>query len=454
MNTFAVLLSAITIVGILLAPQIVSVIASDFSPEKARLATTLMRIMFPFILFVSLAAVAMGVLNTKGRFGIPASASTLFNVGSILGGLALAYILSGGGWVTSNDPNAVPSLAAHWAIIGMAFGTLIGGILQFLIQVPSLLRVGFKFRPGISLSDPGVRQVMRLMAPALIGTAAVQINVFVDTYFAAGIPGATSWLAYSFRLMQFPIGLFGVAIGTATLPTVSLHAARGDISSLRTTLASSLSLVFFLAVPSACGLIVLAKPIVALIYQHGVFSAKDTNAVAWALGAWSIGLIGFAAIKVLSPAFYALDDTRTPMMVSIVSIVINAIGDYFFKKWLTPYGIGHAGIALSTSLVALLNFIALALLLRRRIERLEARRLVSSFSRILVASAGLVLASFAAYRGLSFMLPDDNLLVRFVEALIPIAAGTLAFLAGAHVLRIGEMDQIRRAITSRLFGTS
>jgi putative peptidoglycan lipid II flippase len=336
----------------------------------------------------------------------------------------------------------------------MAFGTLIGGILQFLIQVPSLLRVGFKFRPGISLSDPGVRQVMRLMAPALIGTAAVQINVFVDTYFAAGIPGATSWLAYSFRLMQFPIGLFGVAIGTATLPTVSLHAARGDISSLRTTLASSLSLVFFLAVPSACGLIVLAKPIVALIYQHGVFSAKDTNAVAWALGAWSIGLIGFAAIKVLSPAFYALDDTRTPMMVSIVSIVINAIGDYFFKKWLTPYGIGHAGIALSTSLVALLNFIALALLLRRRIKRLEARRLGLSFSRILVASAGLVLASFAAYRGLSFMLPDDNLLVRFVEALIPIAAGTLAFLAGAHVLRIGEMDQIRRAITSRLFGTS
>jgi putative peptidoglycan lipid II flippase len=449
MNACAILLSLISIAGILLAPWIVGLIAHDFSPEKAHLATVLMRIMFPFIVMVSLASVAMGVLNTKGHFGVPASASTLFNVGAILGGVTLAYFLSGGGWLVSNETNVIPSRAAELAVIGMAIGTLIGGSLQFLIQIPSLLHVGFRFRRGISFSDPGIRQVARLMMPALIGTAAVQVNVFVDTFFASSINGAPSWLAYSFRLMQFPIGLFGVAIGTATLPTVSLHAARGDLQSLRKTLNSSLSLVFFLALPSACGLIVLAKPIVALLFQHGVFTARDTHAVAWALAGWSIGLVGFAAIRVLSPVFYAMDDTRTPMLVSLFSITINAVGDYFFMKWLMPFGIGHAGLALSTSLVAIINFVLLAFFLRRRVGRFGGRELLKSVAKVMLASVALGLTSYGAYYALSKELLSDGLIVRAIEAFVPIAAGGIVFLATCHFLGIKELEQVRRAVVAK-----
>jgi putative peptidoglycan lipid II flippase len=458
LNALAIVLSVITILGIIFAPQIVSLIASGFSPEKAALATTLTRIMFPFLLLVAMAAVAMGVLNTRGRFGIPASASTLFNVGSIVGGLLCAYILSGGGWELVKDPQAIPNERAQWAIIGMAIGTLIGGGLQFLVQVPSLWRVGFRFRPHVSFSHPGVRQVMRLMGPAIIGTAAVQINVFTDTFFASSIPGGQSWLGYSFRLMQFPIGVFGVAIGTATLPAISRHAARNDIPRFRSTLSSSIGLVFLLTIPSACGLVILGKPIIALLYQRGAFTALDTQMVAAALIGWSIGLVGYSAIKVLSPAFYAMDDPRTPMLVSIVSIVINAVGDYFFKTWLsgygvtpeTPYGYGHAGLALSTSCVALINFFALIYFMRRRLKRLEGRQIFSSFIRISLASAALSVTSYFTYTSLVQRLGEQGFKIHVIETFVPIMTGGLVFLIAARLLRVRELNQAVEAIASRL----
>ena len=457
MNALAIVLSVITILGILFSRQLVSLIAADFSPEKAALATTLTQIMFPFILMVALAAVAMGVLNTKGRFGIPASASTLFNVGSIIGGLALAYWLSGGGWTIPTDLNAIPDSAAQWAIIGMAIGTLIGGSLQFLIQVPSLYRVGFRFRPIVSFRDAGVRQVMRLMGPAIIGTAAVQINVLINTFFASGIEGGVSWLSYSFRLMQFPIGVFGVAVGTATLPAISRFAARNDIPSFRSTLSSSISLVFLMTIPSACGLIVLGRPIIALIYQRGAFTATDTEMVALALSAYSVGLVGYAAIKVLSPAFYALDDARTPMVISLISIVVNALLSLVFKSLFSAYGVtpatpggyGHMGLALSTSCVALVNFFALAFLMRRRIRRLEGRRIISSFLRISLASLALSVASYLTYYWLWRVLGDRGLWVRLVEALVPIAVGGVVFFVSARLLRVAELDQAIQAVAGR-----
>src|SRR5688572_33253650 len=176
-NVLAVVMSAVTLVGILIAPYVVPLLARGFPPDKAALAVTLTQIMFPFILLVALAALAMGVLNTKGRFGIPASASTAFNIASITFGLIFAYVLSGGGWETSFEKDVIPSDAAQWAITGMAIGTLIGGAAQLLIQVPSLIKVGFRFSPLLSFSDPGVKRVMRLMGPAIIGTSAVQIKV-------------------------------------------------------------------------------------------------------------------------------------------------------------------------------------------------------------------------------------------------------------------------------------
>ncbi|HSU26551.1 MAG TPA: murein biosynthesis integral membrane protein MurJ, partial [Pyrinomonadaceae bacterium] len=388
LNALAVVLSVVCIIGVIFSRQFINLIADGFSPEKAALATTLTQIMFPFILLVAMAAVAMGVLNTKGVFGIPASASTVFNIVSVVFGLCLAYWLSHGGWELSGDKDAVPSGAAQWAIIGMAIGTTIGGAAQFLIQVPSLYKVGFRFYPALSFTNEGVRHVMRLMTPAILGTSAVQINVLVNTFFVSSINGGVSWLSYAFRLMQFPIGLFGVAVGTASVPVLSRMASEGKLGDFRNTLSSSVNLVFLMTLPSACGLIVLGEPIIRLIYARGAFKESDVPMTALALAGYSIGLTGYAAIKVLSPAFYALDDAKTPMIIALASIVVNAAASFLFRDWLsnfgvtpeTPNGYGHVGVALATSTVALVNFFALALFMRKRISRLNGREIFSSFA--------------------------------------------------------------------------
>src|SRR5687767_3986459 len=394
-NVLAVVMSAVTLVGILIAPYVVPLLARGFPPDKAALAVTLTQIMFPFILLVALAALAMGVLNTKGRFGVPASASTAFNIASIVFGLTFAYWLSGGGWEMSTDKNIAPSAAGQWAITGMALGTLAGGAAQLLIQIPSLLTVGFRFSPNLNFLDPGVKRVMRLMGPAIIGTSAVQVKVLVDLVVVSGIGGGNSWLSYSFRLMQFPIGVFGVAIGTAAIPALSRLASENNLGKYRDTLSDALKLVFLMTVPAACGLIVLGEPIIALIYQGGQFSALDTNMTAWALGAYSIGLAGYAASKVLSPSFYALDDAKTPMWVSIDSIAVHAPMSFGMMCFLStvgvsperPNGYGHVGVTFATSNVAIDTFFALTLLMRKRIGRLNGREIITSFAKVAIASA-------------------------------------------------------------------
>ena len=459
LNALAVVLSVICIVGIIFSRQFIDIIADGFSPEKAALATTLTQIMFPFILLVAMAAVAMGVLNTKGVFGIPASASTVFNIVSVLFGLGLAYWLSHGGWELSGDKNTVPSSAAQWAIIGMAIGTTIGGAAQFLIQVPSLYRVGFRFHPGLSFTNEGVRHVMRLMTPAILGTSAVQINVLVNTFFVSGINGGVSWLSYAFRLMQFPIGLFGVAIGTASVPVLSRMASEGKMKDFRDTLSSSINLVFLMTLPSACGLIVLGEPIIRLIYVRGAFKESDVPMTALALAGYSIGLTGYAAIKVLSPAFYALDDAKTPMIIALGSILVNAVASYLFRNWLSgvgvspdsPSGYGHVGVALATSTVALVNFFALAVFMRHRIKRLNGREVFSSFVRIAAASLVMSAVAYFSFRLLTNYFAVKTLVVKLIEAFVPIGLGGLSFLIAAKLLRIKELEKLFD-IFARRFG--
>jgi len=457
-NVLAVVMSIITVIGILLAPWTVPLLARGFSPEKAALAVTLTQIMFPFILLVALAALAMGVLNTKGRFGIPASASTAFNIFSITTGLFFAYWLSGGGWERSPDKDLVPSLAAQWAIIGMAIGTLAGGAAQLLIQLPSMLGVGFRFSPHLSFADPGVRRVMRLMGPALIGTSAVQIKVLVDVFVVSTIDGGQSWLSYSFRLMQFPIGVFGVAIGTAAIPTLSRLASENNIVRFRETLSDAIKLVFLLTIPAACGLIVLGEPIVALIYQGGAFRAFDTNMVAWSLAAYSIGLAGYAAIKVLSPSFYAMDDARTPMFISIATIAVHAPVSFGMMYLLSgigvsaerPNGYGHVGVALATSAVALVNFTALTYFMRKKIGRLNGRDILGAFVRVAIASAVMTLVCYLSYRAVASFFNVENIGVRMLEAFIPIGLGGLAFFIMAKLLRISEVEQVVSMLRRKL----
>lgn len=449
LNALVVILSVITILGIIFSPQIVNLIADGFSPEKAALATTLTRIMFPYILFVAMAALAMGVLNTKGNFGVPASSSTVFNITSIFLGLGFAWWLSGGGWEKPGK-TGFPSDAAQWAIIGMSIGTLIAGASQFLMQVPSLLKIGFRFSPLLNFTDEGVRKVGRLMAPAIIGTSAVQINVLVNTYFVTDINGGVSWLGYAFRLMQFPIGLFGVAIGMASIPVLSRMASEGKFDDFRNTLSSSLKLVFLLTLPSACGLVVLGEPIIRLIYERGQFDAADTSPTAYALAGYSIGLTGYAAIKILSPAFYALNDAKTPMIIALCSIAVNALASYLFRDWLAPYNLGHVGVALATSTVALVNFFALTFLMRRRISGLNGKELFASFLKTVFASLVMSAVCYASYHFLTNWLGEKTLIVKFVEAFVPIALGGIVFFIIAKLLRVGEIDQLVGAIRRKL----
>jgi putative peptidoglycan lipid II flippase len=465
-NCLAVVLSVITILGILLSPLFVRLITynylgdpSHYYPaEKAALATTLMQIMFPFILLVALAALAMGVLNTKGRFGIPASASTAFNIASIIFGLIFAFWLSGGVWERSTDKLVVPSDAAQWAIIGMSIGTLVGGAAQLVVQIPSLFKVGFRFSLDLNFRDEGVRRVMRLMGPAIIGTGAIQVKVLVDTVVASGIDGGASWLSYAFRLMQFPIGVFGVAIGTAAIPTLSRLASEENTVKFRNTLADAIKLVFLLAIPSACGLIVLSDPIISLIYQRGEFDAFDTNMTGWALAAYSIGLAGYAAIKVLSPAFYALDDAKTPMYISLVSILVHVPASFGLMQLLStvgvsperPNGFGHAGVALATSIVATVNFAALAYYMRRRIKRLNGRDIFASLVKIVTASAAMSAIGYGSYYLLTNYFGDKSLLIRLVEAFVPIGLAGLTFIVTAKLLRIGELEKIYNGLARKL----
>jgi putative peptidoglycan lipid II flippase len=464
-NAIAVVLGGICILGIFLSPLIVKLITYNYTgdpnhyypPEKAALATVLMQIMFPFILFVAFAALAMGVLNTKGKFFIPASASTAFNIVSIIVGLGLAYYLSGGGWERSTDDYVIPDASAQWAIVGMAIGTVVGGAAQFLIQLPSLWKVGFRFSTNLSFRDPGVRRVMRLMGPAIIGTGAIQVKVLVDTIVASGIDGGASWLSYAFRLMQFPIGVFGVAIGTAAIPTLSRLASNENIDKFRDTLSNALKLVFFLAIPSAFGLVALGRPIIGLIYERGEFDAFDTTMTSVALAAYSIGLAGYAAIKVLSPAFYALDDAKTPMYVSLASIAIHVPASFGLMQLFSnvgvtaerPNGFGHAGVALATSIVALVNFGALAFLMRRRIGRLNGRDIFVSTAKVVTASAIMAVIAYSSYRTLETYFPVNYLWVQVIEVFVPMALSGVTFLLVAKLLGVHELEQAISTIRRR-----
>ncbi len=426
LNALLVVLSLVTIAGIVCAPWIVRLIAPGFAeiPGKLELTTLLTRIMFPFLLLIAVAALVMGMLNSQRRFGIPASASMMFNLGSILGGVGLGYWLD-------------PSFGAR-AMVGMALGTLIGGAAQLLIQVPSLFAVGFRYRPLLNWQDPGLRRVIALLGPSVIGVAAVQINVFVNNWFAswpqmsgAAGSGAVTWLNCSFRLMQFPIGLFGVAISVATLPAVSALAARGDTAAFRKQVARSIRLALFLCLPAAAGLAVLAEPIIAAIYQHGRFDAAATAQTAWCLRAYAIGLAGYAALKVLAPTFYALGDSRTPALVSLGSIVVNIGLCWLFAMKL---GLAAPGLALSTSVVALVNFLLLLGFMRRKIERIEARSLLWTLVKVGVATA---LMSATAYSAHQFLVINQ-----YLNLLVAVVAAVIVYGAAGKLLRIEELGEL------------
>jgi putative peptidoglycan lipid II flippase len=423
----AVFMSAVTLLGILFAPQLVDLLTwGSWPADKTELTILLTRIMWPFMLLVSLAALVMGILNAKHVFGAPAMASSYFNLGSIIGGVAIGY------WID-------PSFGAR-SLVGLAIGTLIGGLWQLTAQFPALRRVGYRFHTDFVWRDPKVRTVLTLMAPAVIAASAVQVNVLVNSGFAASLGnGPVSWLNIAFRLMQLPLGIFGVAIGTVTLPLVSKSAAVGNMEEFRTILARGMRLAFLLTIPAAIGLAMLAPPIISVIYEHGRFNADMTRQTAGALQFYAIGLVAYSALKVLTPAFYAIGKRNTPMLVSFL-----AIGTNLFLNWLFVYRLnwGHRGLAFSTSLVATVNFLLLYALMWQHTRRLETQQMLSALLKICLAGALLALVCWAANFFWLNGWEQMRLLEKSVILAIAIVAGIVTFFGAAFLLRVDEVHDI------------
>jgi putative peptidoglycan lipid II flippase len=436
-----VFMSALTVLGIIGAPVLIQILAPGFPPEKAALTIQLTRIMFPFILLVSLAALVMGMLNARNVFGMPAMASSFFNLGSIIGGVALCY------WLEPQADWRHPHFGER-GLMGLAIATLIGGLLQLVVQLPSLGRVGFRFQPDFNWRDPGVRTILALMGPATIAASAVQVNVLVNSVFASKLgDGPITWLNIAFRLMQLPLGIFGVAIATVTLPLVSRSAALGHKAEFRGALAHALRLVMLLTIPSAIGLVILAEPIIGLIYQHGRFTADATAHTAEALRFYAIGLVGYSAVKVLAPAFYALDKRNLPMLVSLLSIVVNFCLNWFFTFHLR---LGHRGLALSTSVVAITNFLILYAMMRRYTARLETAAMIRTLIKLLVA--GVLLAAICLLAQHYVFLSDlgATILRKAVGLVVTIAIGCAAFFGVAYLLHVAEVRDVVELVRGRL----
>jgi len=423
-------------VGILISPLIVNLTSFGFHevPGKFELTVKLTRIMFPFIIFVALAAVVMGVLNSRHIFGLPASASTVFNIVSVVAAITLAYAF---------DPQADwrrPHFGES-ALYGAALGVLLGGMAQLAVQLPAMWRQGFTFTWKVDFTDSGLRDIWRLMWPSIIAGSAVQVNVLINGIFASHVDGARSWLNCAFRLMQFPIGVFGVAIATVTLPAVARHHARGDLSAFGNTVREALRLTLFLTIPAAAGLFVLAPDLIGLIYQHGSFTARDTAMTAWTLRAYSLGLAGYAALKVVTPCFYALGLPKIPLRISLIAIALNVVLN---SVMLTVMGFDwiHMTLALATASIATVNFAQLIVHLRSRVAIGSPGEWVGFSARLALGTIGCALAAWST-RWLVAPMVGTGTGGRLLTVLAAVIAGVLFF---AAITIIGGMSEIKTAV--------
>ncbi|HOW85731.1 MAG TPA: murein biosynthesis integral membrane protein MurJ [Candidatus Aminicenantes bacterium] len=369
-NVLFVVAGGVSLAGLLLAPVLAKVIAFGFHkvPGKIDLTTQLTAILFPFLLFISLAAWAMSYLNTEKSFFVPSLAPAVFNLFSILFPL-LTY-----GWYTARGKNP---------IFGLTVGVLVGGLMQFLVQAPSLWRRGFRWSPVLSFRDPEFRKVMALFIPVAIGLAGTRINVLVNTILVTPLAqGSVSWLNYAFRIMHLPLGLFGIAVGTVALPSLSRLVLEDNVAAVKSTLTDSLKMVLFLTVPTSALICGLAVPLTRAIYERGRFSAADTLATAAALVLYAVGIPFASALRNVAAVFYAYKDARTPMYASFASIGLNLVLNISLM-WV----IGYLAFPLSTTLAAALNVGLLYALLPRKIGGLESRPLAAYAAKLALASA-------------------------------------------------------------------
>ena len=445
-NLAFLVLIGITALGFVFAPVVVDVLARDDFNEnldtvahfgfenKVELAIYLTQLMFPYLLFVSLAAIAMGLLNSKGRFGIPAYASTFFNISSLAVGIGGYYL--------------GPMFEVH-PVTGMAIGVIVGGILQFLIQVPSMYRVGFRYRPLLSLRDPRVLQVVHLIGPAVLGVAAVQINLLTNTFFITSDSAWLTWITRAYRVMHLPIGIFGVAISTVALPHLARLATAGETENFRGALSYALRLMLILTIPAAIGLMMLSEPICRLLYEWGKTVEADTIGTAGLLFVYGFGLCGFSTLKIVTDGFYAYKDIRAPVIVSICAVALNICLNYLFIY--REFFFDPRAVVFSTVLTVTLNCSVLLLLLRRKIGGLGLRSVVPLIFKTLIASAVMGCVCWLTNGTIEGdLMGTEGIVPRVVGVFVPIGFSLLTLAAMYKFLKVSEFDDILNMFKRRL----
>lgn len=436
LTTLLVVTGVLVAIGVAFAHSIVAIYAADYAavPGKLELTVRLTRVMLPFLSMVAVAAALMGMLNSLHHYFLPALAPATFNVVTIIGAFTLVPLMPAIGWPP---------------IMAIAISAIAGGLGQIATQWPSLRREGFRYRVLFDPHDPGLRQVLLLMGPGTIGLAATQVNVFVNTLLATGQgTGAVSWLAYAFRLMYLPIGLFGASIATAVLPAAARHAAFEDLDGIRHTVSRGISLMLMLNVPATLGLMTLATPIVQLLFERGRFLPADTAPTAAALRLYAIGLIGYATARIASPTFYALRLSRIPVAVSISTITANVVLSLLLVRVM-----GFRGLALGTALAALADGALLMFLLRRHLNGIDGARLAVTFVKVTVAAVVMAIVASATEHVATAALPGASFGAQATRLAFEIGLGLAALAVAAKLLRIREFGDAVALVRARFSRT-
>jgi putative peptidoglycan lipid II flippase len=424
---FAVIFLVMTILGIVFAHHLVDLLAPGFAltEEKMMLTVSMTRWMFPFLFFIGLFAVAMALLNSLKHFMAPALAPALFNIVIIASVILLATLL----------PNPLYALA---------IGVVIGGAVQALFQWPYLKRYGISPRPILDLRDGALGRVLLLMGPYALGVGVYQINIIITQRFASGLAeGSVSYLYYADRLVQLPFGVFGVALATAALPSMSRHAMEGEWRSFREAFSFSIRMVNFIMIPSMVGLVVLGIPIISLLFQRGLFDASAVDGTATALYFYSVGLVAFASTKIAASAFYSLKDTKTPVIAAVASVVVN-----FLLCLLLMKPLRHGGLALATSLASFMNLLILIAVLRRRMGGVDGVEILRSAGKVFVASIvmGIGVYSVATAGGWY----GDSGLWKAAVLAASLISGALLYFISAYLLRVYEMSFLGEMVIEKI----
>ncbi|MFQ5911620.1 MAG: murein biosynthesis integral membrane protein MurJ [Nitrospinota bacterium] len=426
MVSLALILAVVTLLGVLAAPYVVRILVPGFTgnPSKYALTVTLTRIMFPFIFFIGLAAISAGILNIVGHFLTPALTPVFFNLSMIACALWLA-----------------PSLDKP--VAGLAWGVVIGGAAQWVVQLKPLHTRRQIPRWRWEPLHPGSRRVAGLMVPALFGFSIAQISTLVDRFLASFLAeGSISFLYYANRLLQFPLGVFGIALSIAFFPALASHAARKEEGALVETLGEGLRLILFVCLPSAVGLAILASPIIQVLFERGAFTATDTAMTARAVIAYAAGLVAYAGVKIIVSAFYSLQDTRTPVRIAAWVLMANVA-----LNLLLMIPLKHAGLALASALCAYLNVGLLLRSLRRRLGPLRGRAILGSLLRILPPTGVLAAVVYGVNR--MIYVPSGSLAGRAGALAACLVAGASVYLLTARAMGCPELSILRESLRGR-----